>query len=171
MVIMGIDPGIALSGYGILFSEGTNIKVVDFGVIKTESHLSTAERLKSIYEGYLNLMKTYNPEAVAIEELFFNKNAKTAITVGQARGVAILAAASKNIKVYEYTPLEVKQAIVGYGRAKKFQVQEMVRVLLRLKEVPKPDDAADALAVALCHVNLIKFNHHIQNKCHDFPRG
>lgn len=171
MVIMGIDPGIALSGYGVLFFEGATVEVVDFGVIKTESHLSTAERLKFIYDGYLNLMESYNPEAVAIEELFFNKNAKTAITVGQARGVAMLAAASKNIKVYEYTPLEVKQAIVGYGRAKKFQVQEMVRVLLRLKDVPKPDDAADALALALCHMNLIRFNHHIQTKYHDFPRG
>ncbi|MFO7152969.1 MAG: crossover junction endodeoxyribonuclease RuvC [Bacillota bacterium] len=164
MVIMGIDPGIALSGYGLIFSEGEKVKVLDFGVIKTESHLSTAERLKVIYEGYLALIQEYNPEAIAIEELFFNKNAKTAIAVGQARGVAMLAAASKNIDVYEYTPLEVKQAIVGYGRAKKFQIQEMVRVLLQLREIPKPDDAADALAVALCHANLMRFNRHIQSQ-------
>lgn len=164
MVIMGIDPGIALSGYGLIFSEGEKVKVLDFGVIKTESYLSTAERLKVIYEGYLALIQEYNPEAIAIEELFFNKNAKTAIAVGQARGVAMLAAASKNIDVYEYTPLEVKQAIVGYGRAKKFQIQEMVRVLLQLREIPKPDDAADALAVALCHANLMRFNRHIQSQ-------
>ncbi|MCG0275897.1 MAG: crossover junction endodeoxyribonuclease RuvC [Thermosediminibacteraceae bacterium] len=157
MVIMGIDPGIALSGYGVIWSNGTKFEVIDFGVLKTESRLSIAERLKSIYDGYLNLIETYSPEAIAVEELFFNKNTKTAITVGQARGVALLAAASKSVKIYEYTPLEVKQAIVGYGRAEKFQVQEMVRVLLNLKEVPKPDDAADALAVALCHINMRKY--------------
>ncbi|ADL08137.1 crossover junction endodeoxyribonuclease RuvC [Thermosediminibacter oceani DSM 16646] len=165
MIIMGIDPGIAISGYGVVCCNGTEFEVLDFGVLKTESSLSVPERLKAIYEGYLNLIENYKPAAIAVEELFFNKNAKTAIAVGQARGVALLAAASRNVKVYEYTPLQVKQAVVGYGRAEKMQVQEMVRVLLNLKTIPKPDDAADALAVALCHINSLNLQRYITTEC------
>jgi crossover junction endodeoxyribonuclease RuvC len=113
----------------------------------------------------MELIRKYSPEAIAVEELFFNKNAKTIITVGQARGAALLAASLMNIEVFEYTPLQVKQAVVGYGRAGKLQIQEMTRILLNLKELPKPDDAADALAVALCHINSFRLQSVINNNC------
>ncbi|KYO63981.1 crossover junction endodeoxyribonuclease RuvC [Thermovenabulum gondwanense] len=151
MIVIGIDPGIAICGYGVLY-EKDRIEVIDYGVIETGSDLSKPKRLKKVYESYIELLEKYNPDAVAVEELFFNKNAKTAISVGEARGVALLAAALKGVEIYEYTPLQIKQMVVGYGWAKKNQIQEMTRVLLNLKELPKPDDAADALAVALCHL-------------------
>jgi len=156
MLIMGIDPGIAISGYGLVFSESKDSKIIEYGVIKTSEKLETPQRLRQIYEGYLSLIKQYKPDVVAIEELFFNKNAKTIISVGQARGAALLAAALYDIEVFEYTPLQVKQAIVGYGRADKHQVQQMIKIFFHLDELPKPDDAADALAVAVCHMNSYK---------------
>ena len=156
MLIMGIDPGIAISGYGIISREDSNCSIVEYGVIKTPAGLATPQRLRQIHEGYLDLMEKYNPDAVAIEELYFNKNAKTIISVGQARGAALLAAALSNIEVFEYTPLQVKQAVVCYGRADKHQVQQMIKAFFRLKELPRPDDAADALAVAVCHMNSYK---------------
>jgi len=151
MVVLGIDPGIAICGYGVI-NEKEKIEVIDYGIIETKREISKPQRLKRVFEGYLELIEKFNPDAIAVEELFFNKNAKTAITVGEARGVALLAASLKGVEIYEYTPLQIKQMVVGYGRAKKNQIQEMTRVILNLKELPKPDDAADALAVALCHL-------------------
>ena len=157
MLILGIDPGLAISGYGILNYQGNKFEVVDYGCILTESSEEFPKRLKHLYDSYTSLIDMYMPEAVAIEELFYNKNAKTAMAIAQARGVHLLAAENKSVPLYEYTPLQIKQGIVGYGRAEKIQVQEMVRVILKLKEIPKPDDAADGLAAAICHAHSLKF--------------
>ncbi|MCK9444630.1 MAG: crossover junction endodeoxyribonuclease RuvC [Tissierellaceae bacterium] len=164
MIILGIDPGIAIVGYSIVESKGNSLKAIEFGSIKTDSKLNFPERVKIIYDRLSEIIEKYNPEDLAIEELFFNKNVKTAILVGQARGVEILAAVNKGLEVYEYTPLQIKQAIVGYGRAEKDQVQEMVKILLNLKEKPKPDDVADALAVAICHGVSLKFKESFRMK-------
>ncbi|SKC70205.1 crossover junction endodeoxyribonuclease RuvC [Maledivibacter halophilus] len=153
MIILGIDPGIAILGYGIIEYNGNSFKTLDYGAILTDSKQATPDRLKKIYSELERILDTYKPDAVAIEELFFNKNVKTAIAVGQARGVAILAAANKNVDIFEYTPLQVKQGVVGYGRAEKKQVQLMVKTFLNLKDIPKPDDVADALAVAISHAH------------------
>ncbi len=157
MVILGIDPGLAIVGYGVIQVKGNRYKTIDYGCITTDANILLPERLKIIYDELTSIIDKYNPEDLAMEELFFNKNVKTAIKVGQARGVEILAAVNKGIDVYEYTPLQIKQSVVGYGRAEKRQVQEMVKMLLNLKEIPKPDDAADALAVAICHGSCLKF--------------
>lgn len=157
MLIMGIDPGIAISGYGLVKENNGNLKLVDYGVIKTKPKDETPKRLKKIYLDYVKLIKKYDPQAIAVEELFYNKNSKSVITVGQARGAAILAAGMLNKDVFEYTPPQVKQAVVGYGRAAKLQVQKMVKAILGLNVLPKPDDAADALAIAICHINSIGF--------------
>lgn len=153
MVILGIDPGMAIVGYGVIEVINNTLKAVDYGTITTSSKMDTPKRLVAIYDGIQQLIDGYKPDEVAIEELFFNKNVRTALSVGHARGVAVLAAAKTGLDLYEYTPLQVKQAVVGYGRAEKAQVQQMVKMLLNLKEVPKPDDAADALAVAICHIH------------------
>ncbi len=153
MIILGIDPGIAIVGYGIVEYNGNSFKTLDYGAIFTDSKESTPNRLNKIYEELGKLIDIYKPEVAAIEELFFNKNVKTAIAVGQARGVLILTAARKNLDIYEYTPLQVKQGVVGYGRAEKKQVQMMVKTFLNLRSIPKPDDVADALAVAICHAH------------------
>lgn len=157
MVILGIDPGLAIVGYGVIEVLGNKYGVLDYGIITTDKDLYIPERLKLIYDELSLIINKYNPEDVAMEELFFNKNVKTAIKVGQARGAAILAAKNKGLDIFEYTPLQVKQAVVGYGRAEKIQVQEMVKILLNLKTIPKPDDAADALAIAICHGSSIKY--------------
>ncbi|MBO7209088.1 MAG: crossover junction endodeoxyribonuclease RuvC [Clostridia bacterium] len=153
MKILGIDPGIAIVGFGIIEYDGVNFKVVDYGAVTSPAHTPLPVRLKMVYDDMCYIIDKYKPDQVAIEELFFNNNAKTAIAVGQARGVLILAAQNKNIPVYEYTPLQVKQGVVGYGRAEKNQVQQMVKSILKLNEVPKPDDTADALAIAVCHAH------------------
>ncbi|MBQ3115079.1 MAG: crossover junction endodeoxyribonuclease RuvC [Clostridia bacterium] len=153
MKILGIDPGIAIVGFGIIEYDGVNFKVVDYGTVTSPAHTPLPFRLKMVYDDMCYIIDKYKPDQVAIEELFFNNNAKTAIAVGQARGVLILAAQNKNIPVYEYTPLQVKQGVVGYGRAEKNQVQQMVKSILKLHEVPKPDDTADALAIAVCHAH------------------
>lgn len=158
MIIMGIDPGIAILGYGVLKYEASKFNVIDYGAVTTEAGTAMSLRLKTLYSELTQLVTNYKPDAFAIEELFFNKNIKTALTVGHARGVAILAAVNESVPVFEYTPLQVKQATVGYGRADKKQVQQMVRILLNLREVPKPDDVADALAVGICHGNSSKFS-------------
>lgn len=153
MIVIGIDPGLALMGFGVIESDGYRFKVLDYGVIDTPAHTNDGDRLLQIWNE-LNLMfQKYKPDAVSIEELFFNKNVKTAISVAQARGVALLAVKAAGIPLYEYTPLQAKQAVVGYGRAEKMQIQLMVKTILNLKEIPKPDDAADALAIAITHVN------------------
>ncbi|QQY78766.1 Holliday junction endonuclease RuvC [Keratinibaculum paraultunense] len=157
MVILGVDPGLAIVGYGVIQVKGNRYKTIDYGCITTEADVLLPERLKIIYDELSSIIDKYNPRDLAMEELFFNKNVKTAINVGQARGVEILAAVNKGIDVYEYTPLQIKQSVVGYGRAEKRQVQEMVKILLNLKEIPKPDDAADALAVAICHSSCLNF--------------
>lgn len=150
-MILGIDPGTATMGWGVVRQEGSRLRYVQHGAITTPSDWEMPRRLGRLFDGVTELVRGYRPETVAIEELFFNTNTTTAITVGQARGVAILAAYKAGIEVAEYTPLQVKQAITSYGRANKRQVQEMVKALLNLREVPKPDDAADGLAIAICH--------------------
>lgn len=153
MIILGIDPGIAIMGYGVIKYEGNRFSTVKYGAVTTEPTSSMPERLSILYKETGCLIKEYKPDAVAVEELFFNKNVKTALTVGHARGVILLAAYESNMNIFEYTPLQVKQAIVGYGRAEKKQIQQMVKVFLNLQEVPKPDDVADALAIAICHAH------------------
>lgn len=157
MIIFGVDPGLAIVGYGIIEYSGNRYRAIDYGCIKTEAKTPFTERLKIIYDELSSIIDRYDPDDLAIEELFFNKNAKTALKVGQARGVEILSAVNKGVDVYEYTPLQIKQAVAGYGRADKKQVQEMVKLLLNLQKIPSPDDVADALAVAICHSSCLKF--------------
>jgi crossover junction endodeoxyribonuclease RuvC len=158
MRILGVDPGYAISGYAVVDYEGNKFKVIKYGVIRTPSKMNMQDRLNKLFEKYTLLIEKYKPDHMAIEELFFNKNVKTAIAVGQARGVHIVAAVQNKVPVYEYTPLQVKQGVVGYGRAEKNQVQEMVKMLLNLKTIPKPDDAADALAITICHAHSNRFS-------------
>jgi crossover junction endodeoxyribonuclease RuvC len=153
MRVLGIDPGTAITGWGLIEGEGQSLLLVGYGAITTTAQTPPAARLQQIYRGLAALMVEYRPEAVAVEELFFGHNVRTALAVGQARGVALLAIADAGLPLYEYKPLEVKQAVAGYGRADKGQVQAMVCLLLNLAEVPRPDDAADALAVAICHAH------------------
>ncbi len=153
-IILGIDPGFAIVGYGLLEKkEDNSLKVIDYGVIRTAPKHSFPIRLESIYKNLSKIIDKYKPTKMAVEELFFAKNVKTAIEVGQARGVIILTGIQANIPISEFTPLQIKQAVVSYGRAEKKQVQEMVKLLLSLKTIPRPDDAADALAVAICCAN------------------
>lgn len=153
MRILGIDPGYAIVGYGVVDLHRSKFTAVDYGVITTPAKIPIEDRLMSIYEQVGKIMDTYRPDAIAIEELFFNSNHTTAIPVAEARGVILLAARQRSIKQYEYTPLQVKSAVVGYGRAEKNQVIAMTTSLLGLPKPPKPDDAADALAIAICHGN------------------
>ena len=151
MRILGLDPGIATVGFGILDADRNRQKLVTCGVITTPAHTPLTSRLDQIYTDLEELIRTYRPEVMAVEELFFNTNITTGISVAQGRGVIILCAFRAGLKIYEYTPLQVKQAVVGYGRAEKKQVMDMVRRILNLPAPPKPDDAADAVALALCH--------------------
>jgi crossover junction endodeoxyribonuclease RuvC len=153
MRILGIDPGTAIMGYGLIEKKGQTLIPIDYSCWRTPADLPMPERLKTLYENLEAYLLQYSPDAVAVEELFFNRNTTTAIAVGQARGIVLLGAARCNIEVFEYTPLQVKQAVVGYGKADKKQIQYMVRALLALKENPRPDDAADALAIAICHAH------------------
>lgn len=156
MVILGIDPGLAIVGYGVINTLKGNSSVIDYGVINTPKEDSVPTRLEKIYKGMLGLIEKYNPDCIAIEELFFNTNTTTGINVAQARGVVLLACKQKGLKMFEYTPLQIKQALTGYGKAEKKQIQFMVARLLNLKAVPKPDDAADGLAVALTHAQTAR---------------
>jgi len=153
MIILGIDPGFARTGYGLIEVNGNSFKMIDYGVIETKSDLEFNLRLKKIFEDLNELIKKYKPLAVSVEKIFFCKNTKTAIDVSHARGVVILTASENNLKIFEFTPPEVKRAITGYGKAEKQQMQKMVQILLKLKEIPWPDDAADALALAICAAN------------------
>lgn len=155
MYILGIDPGTAIMGYGLIDKQGNRLIPLTYASWRTPADLPMPERLLMLYREMTAFIETYQPAQVAVEELFFNRNTTTAISVGQARGVILLAAAQAGIPVYEYTPLQVKQAVVGYGKADKKQVQQMVRALLGLNEVPKPDDTADALAIAICHAHSV----------------
>ena len=158
MRILGIDPGIAIVGYGVVDKEGNRYKTIAYDAITTKAHTPLEDRLAKVYMGINEIIQEYKPDAMSIEELFFNNNAKTALTVGQARGVIILAAYQNHVPIFEYTPLQVKQALTGYGRASKMQIQQMMKSMLALTEIPKPDDVADALAIAVCHGNSMRFN-------------
>jgi len=164
VIILGIDPGTAITGYGIIKLLGNKFQVVTYDCIRTPAEDSLDRRLHKVYQEIQSLINRYQPDHFVIEELFFNKNVRTALAVGHARGVAILAAAQLGLPVYEYTPLQVKQAVVGYGRAEKSQVQSMVKIILGLQAVPKPDDVADALALAICHAHSHKINAVLFNK-------
>lgn len=150
-IILGIDPGTAILGYGVILVDDEELEAVDFGVLTTPASLPLTSRLSLLFDGLTRVIEETKPTEVAVEQLFFAKNVHSALAVGQARGVALLAAAQKKLPVSEYTPLQVKQAVAGYGRATKIQVQSMVQVILGLNAAPQPDDAADALAIALCH--------------------
>ena len=153
VIILGIDPGLAIVGWGIVEYKNTRFRTVAYGSVQTPAGMKTEERLKRIYEGVCELIEKYHPDAMAIEELFFNTNVTTGIRVAEARGVVLLAAQQAGLEIQEYTPLQVKQAVVGYGRAEKKQVITMVTMLLGLAKPPKPDDTADALAIAICHAH------------------
>lgn len=151
--ILGIDPGTAATGFGLVAQRGNRLELVEFGVVRTSRDLELHERLCLIFDTIGDIVARHRPSEAALESLFFNVNARTAFAVGQARGVAMLACSRAGCGIHEYTPQEVKQAVVGYGKADKGQVQEMVRVLLRLTEPPRPDHAADALGIAICHAH------------------
>jgi crossover junction endodeoxyribonuclease RuvC len=158
-ITLGIDPGTAIVGYAVIEAHGSNLRMLACDVITTPARTPLSQRLQLIYQGLSEIIATYHPQEAAMEELFFAKNARTAMTVGQARGVAMLALANGGLSIAEYTPKQVKQAVTGYGDADKHQVGEMVRILLRLSAVPRPDDAADAAAVAICHLNTASYSH------------
>ena len=159
MIILGIDPGLATLGYGVIEAENDRRRVIQFGTLTTPKGVPVPVRLRSIYEGMEQLLDLYHPDQVAFEELFFSKNITTGINVSMARGVALLAVVRRTDELYEYTPMQIKQAVTGYGGADKHQVQMMVRVLLGMKEIARPDDAADALAVAVTHANSYHARH------------
>ena len=151
MRILGIDPGTITMGYGVIESQGDEITLIDFGALNSPAHSPIGERLRYLYEALLGIISRYQPDAVAVEQPFMAKNARVALAIGRAQAMAILAAANKGIPTYEYTPAQVKQRVANYGASSKEQIQEMVRLQSGLAEVPQPNDAADALAVALCH--------------------
>ena len=151
MVILGIDPGYAIVGWGVIDYTANRFQVIAYGAVTTEAKTPFNERLETVYDGICDIINKYKPDALAIEKLFYNNNAKTVIDVSQARGVIMLSAQKNGVPAFEYTPLQVKQSVVGYGRAEKKQVQEMIKRILFLEKVPKPDDTADALAMAICH--------------------
>lgn len=153
MVILGIDPGYAIVGWGVLEYKANKFRVIDYGAVTTEAKTPFPLRLCDIYNDLCDIIKKYQPEVLSMEKLFYNNNAKTVIDVAQARGVITLAAQQNGLKIAEYTPLQVKQSVTGYGRAVKKQVQEMTRIILNLEKIPKPDDTADALAMAICHAH------------------
>lgn len=153
MIILGIDPGLAIVGWGAVEYSRSHFKVLGYGALETPAGIPTEDRLAMIFDGIKELINTYRPNHMAVEELFFNTNITTGIRVAEARGVIIMCAHKMGVKIFEYTPLQVKQAVVGYGRAEKKQVISMVTMLLGLKKAPKPDDTADALAIAICHAH------------------
>ena len=156
--ILGIDPGYAIVGFGVLDYDGIRFTPVEYGAVLTEAGTPFPERLKAIHEDVEYIFSKYAPDCMAVERLYFTTNHKTAIDVAQARGITVLSAAKRGIPVTEYTPLQVKQSVVGYGKAEKKQVMEMTRQLLGLAQVPKPDDAADALAIAICHGHSVRWS-------------
>jgi len=158
MIILGIDPGTATTGYGLIEVENDSLTVINYGTIRTSPKDSIPIRLKDIFNDINELIEKFSPDVMSIEELFFFKNAKTVITVSEARGVILLSAIQNDLEIFEYTPLEIKLSLTGYGRAEKHEIQSSVKDFLSLEEIPKPDDAADALAVALCHHQHINSN-------------
>ena len=158
MRVIGIDPGVAITGYGIIDENGSEYNYLDSGCVRTPKDLNSASRLKDIHDAIFELVTKHAPQALAVEKLFFSKNVRTAFQVGEARGVIILAAARCNVDLFEYTPLQIKQAVAGYGKAEKKQVQKMVQMLLKLSHNLQVDDEADALAVALCHLQNRRYH-------------
>ncbi len=157
MIILGVDPGTAITGYGIIRADDDAPALIAYGAITTPSDWLMPQRLAKIYAELAALIAKHQPTDAVIEKLYFSKNVRTALSVGQARGVALLVAAQAQLAIHEYTPLQIKQAVVGYGRAEKTQIQQMVKMLLQLDHIPQPDDAADALAVAICHAHSARF--------------
>ena len=164
MRILGIDPGLATLGWGVIEAEGGRQQLVNYGCILTTPQQRLPDRLKQIGEDMRDLLTLYHPDEIAFEELFFAKNVTTAFTVGAARGVSIAACAAYTDRLFEYTPMQVKQAIVGYGKAEKQQIQQMVKMLLRMEEIPKPDDAADAIACAITHCQAGRMREQVRMK-------
>ncbi|MBE6030439.1 MAG: crossover junction endodeoxyribonuclease RuvC [Firmicutes bacterium] len=164
MKILGIDPGYAILGWGVVEMKGNSFKALNYGAVTTPAGMDMTDRLKVLYNELMNIIVEEEPDIASVEELFFNTNTKTAIMVGQARGVALLACANSGLPVYEFTPLQIKQGLVGYGRAEKKQVQMMVKTILGLSSVPKPDDTADALAAAICCGHSANSRDRLKNK-------
>ena len=162
MIIIGIDPGYAITGFGVLEYEGNHFKLIESGSIQTKAGIPLPTRIAKIYDDMNALIEKYKPDAIAIEELFFNRNTTTAIGVAQGRGAVLIAAAKTSTPIYEYTPLQVKQGVTGYGRADKKQVQMMVKTVLGLEKVPKLDDTTDAIAIGICHAHSYRFAKPIQ---------
>ena len=161
MIILGIDPGFAITGYAVIKYESNHFQLLDCGAVNTKAGIPLPNRLETIYDDLSLIIAKYNPDFISVEQLFFNQNVKTAINVAQGRGIVLLVAAKNNKEIFEYTPLQVKQAVVGYGRADKKQVQQMVKSILNLNEIPKLDDITDAMAVAICHAH----SYNILKKC------
>jgi len=155
MVILGIDPGLALLGWGVVEAAGGRLKLLGYGVVETKAGTPQAQRLRAIQLGVRDVISIYKPDDIAFEELFFARNVTTALSVGAARGAAVIAAAEYTENLYEYTPMQIKQAVTGWGKADKHQVQQMVKLLLNMKEIPKPDDAADGIAAAITHAHSL----------------
>lgn len=158
MRVLGIDPGTAITGYAIVEEEMGELALIDIGVIRTSANTPLPSRLQSIYTELHKIIKEHKPDSSAVEELFFSRNARTAMSVGQARGVSLLVLANAGLHIAEYTPMQIKEAVTGYGSASKSQVQKMVRMLLNMEEPPRPDDAADAAAVAICYIHRAKLD-------------
>ena len=158
MRILGIDPGFAITGYSIIDYQGNKFKLIDSGAITTKAGVSFPQRLTKIYDDLSMIIDKYKPDAISVEELFFNNNVKTAINVAQARGVVLVVGCQKQIPTYEYTPLQIKQAVAGYGRADKIQVQKMVKAILNVEKLPKLDDTTDSMAAAICHAHSARFS-------------
>lgn len=170
-VILGLDPGTASTGFGVVAIAGNRLRAVDFGVVETAAGVQPERRLEQIFAAIADLLAQHQPQATAIESLFFNVNVRTALAVGQARGVALLACSQAGCEVFEYTPQQIKQAVVGYGKATKEQVMEMVRVLLALPEAPRSDHAADALGVAICHANTCAIRESVRRSSQEQAAG
>jgi crossover junction endodeoxyribonuclease RuvC len=163
VLVLGIDPGTAITGFGLVHETDAGLELVGCGAINTPSDQPLPERLQMIYQGLTEVIREHQPDTAAVEELFFSRNVRTALSVGHARGVTLLALADAGLLIYEYKPLQIKQAVAGYGGADKRQVQEMVRMLLNLDHIPQPDDAADAVAVAVCHIHSARMTELIAN--------
>ena len=158
MRILGIDPGFAITGYSIIDYQGNRFKLIESGAVTTKAGTSFPLRLTKIYDDLTTIINEYKPDAISVEELFFNNNAKTAINVAQARGVVLIVGCKNNIPTFEYTPLQIKQAVAGYGRADKIQVQKMVKTILNVEKLPKLDDTTDSMAAAICHAHSARFS-------------
>ncbi len=163
MIILGLDPGTATTGFGVTENDGEQLKLLDYGCIETTANETLPTRLNQISKDLLEIINYWKPDAIAIEELFFSKNVKTAMTVAHARGAIMQKLAEQGYQIYEYKPMQIKEAISGYGRADKKQIQRMVQIILDMREIPRPDDAADALAVAICHSNVVQFQEKVES--------